>query len=185
MNISRDEAAKALAEVDAAAGQARRLVGYNYASPFFILWGAAWLIADLFTQFAPRLTLVWPITSLTCMALCGVIILVQSIRDRRVGRPSNWRAGLTAMFGGIFLGCLFLVLWPLHGKQVHSVFGLAYGAAYAVLGLWIGWRLVVLGVIAGALTLFAFYAVDQWYPLFMGVVVGGGMLLGGLWLRKV
>jgi NADH:ubiquinone oxidoreductase subunit 6 (subunit J) len=185
MNISKHEAAEALAAVDEARGQVARITAYGYAAPFFILCGLAWLIADLFTQFAPRLQMVWPITVLIGNVLCALVIVVQSRRDRRIGKPANWRAGVTALVGGCFLVSMIAVFWPISGKQIHSLFGLAYGAAYSVLGLWLGWRLLALGIAASVLTLAAYYWLDAWYPLFMGVVVGGGMILGGLWLRKI
>jgi predicted membrane-bound mannosyltransferase len=91
------------------------------------------------------------------------------------------------MVGALFLVALIFVMAPVGGKQVHSMFGLFFGAVYVVMGLWMGWRLLATGVAVFALTLVAFYALplDAEYLLFMGVIVGGGLLLGGLWLRKV
>jgi hypothetical protein len=93
----------------------------------------------------------------------------------------------TAIICGLFLVALFFITAPLAPKQIHSVFGLFFGALYVVMGLWIGGRLMVTGLVLVALTLGAFYALPFGvaYMLFMGVVVGGGLALGGLWLRKV
>ena len=71
------------------------------------------------------------------------------------------------------------------GREVHSVFGLVFGFIYWSSGIWTGWRMAALGVALVALTLVGFYAVRGWYSLYMGVVSGGALILGGLWLRRV
>ena len=70
-------------------------------------------------------------------------------------------------------------------KETHSVFGLLFGCLYVGMGIWTGWRLIALGVALVALTLVGFYAIGPWYSLYMGVVSGGALVLGGLWLRKL
>ena len=68
---------------------------------------------------------------------------------------------------------------------MHSIFGLVFGCIYVAMGLWMGWRLAALGAVLVALTLIGFYLIGPWYPAFMGLVSGGALLLGGLWLRKI
>ena len=52
-------------------------------------------------------------------------------------------------------------------------------------GVWVGWRLLVIGAVIAAAILFGYLALDQYYHLWIGTVAGGGLILGGLWLRKI
>ena len=183
MTITKQEAADALGEVERARGDMFRITLYATTAPHLMIWGAAWLIADSLTQYVQRFELVWPVTS----AVFGVASFVVSLRTR-ASAPSGaagWRPAATFLAVLVFLGCLFSVLWPLSGKQIHSFFGLFLALAYAILGVWFGRRLLFLGAVLAGLTMFGYFRLDAWYPLFMGLVGGGGLILGGLWLRKV
>lgn len=195
MTLSRDEAAKALGEIEAAGGRVRSLTAYAYTAPYLILWGVGWMVADVCTALwgaTPIGVWIWPAVALGFTAINVVMSLTQgtgAMPGDGVVRNglARWKPFATAMAGALFLVALLFVAAPLNGKQVHSVFGLFFGAVYVVMGLWMGWRLLVTGVAVFALTLVAFYALPlgAGYLLFMGVIVGGGLLLGGLWLRKV
>jgi hypothetical protein len=49
MELSREEASKALGEIDAAGRRSRALRFYSGAAPYFVLWGIIWLVVDLST----------------------------------------------------------------------------------------------------------------------------------------
>ena len=181
MSITRDEAAQALDEIEGAAGRVRRLGLYEQAAPYFMLWGAVWLIADLTTQFAPRFWLVWPILSLVGAAVSTALGIVRQRGSSGSPFIAEWRPLATWLTVIAFIVALGFVLRPWNWRQGHSVFGFIY----LVTGYWIGRRLVILGVALVALTLVGYYAVHAWYPLFMGVVGGGALMLGGLWLRSI
>jgi hypothetical protein len=185
MSITRDEAAQALGEIEGAAGRVRRFGLYADAAPYFMLWGGIWLVADIATQFAPRAWLIWPVLS-----LAGVVIATALGVAQQKGRAGSrvierWRPLATWLTVIAFIVTLGFVLRPWSWRQGHSVFGLVFGFIYLVTGFWIGRRLVILGVALIALTLLGYYAVHAWYPLFMGVVGGGALILGGLWLRSI
>jgi hypothetical protein len=84
-----------------------------------------------------------------------------------------------------FIVALFFIVPVTSNREVHSIFGLVFGFLYVGFGLWTGWRLIVLGGALVALTLFGFYGVGHWYSLYMGLVGGGALLLGGLWFRRI
>jgi len=188
MSISKDDAAQALSEIDQARGRVRSLAAYAQAAPYLVLWGIAWLVADTAIALSPRAFWVWPAV-IAVATLVNVGIAVAQAREVGAGqtRSPHWKALATALICVVFLASLFLVLSPLGGKQIHSVFGLFFGSVYVVMGLWLGWRLVALGLALAGLTLVAYYALPMGggYPLFMGVVAGGALIVGGLWLRKI
>jgi hypothetical protein len=184
MTITKDEAAQALGEIDAARGRVFQAAGYENASPFLIIWGGVWMFADLVVQFAPpRLAgYGWPIGILIgAIASIAVSFNMPKTTDHRMG----WRAfGVWGVVIGFFIA-LFLVIPLTSGIEIHSIFGIVFGFLYMGVGLWMGWRIFALGAALAALTLIGFYEVRAWYGLYMGLVSGGALILGGFWLRKV
>ena len=182
MTITKEDASQALGEIDQARGRLREAITYGYAWPYLVIWGLAWMIGDLGTEIAPPRLVewIWPSTSV-------VYAFVQRRRSPYAAGRRDWRPMATAGTIMLFLVILTFVIEPLDAKRDHSVFGLFFGFAYIVQGLWLGWRLVALGALLTALTLFAFFALPLWggYLTFMGVVSGGALVVGGLWLRKL
>ena len=55
---------------------------------------------------------------------------------------------------------------------------------YTIAGLWFGRAYVVIGVGITALTLIGYFFIGDWFKPWMAVVNGGGLVLGGLWMRR-
>ena len=49
---------------------------------------------------------------------------------------------------------------------------------------WAGWAFVAIGLGITALTLIGYFFAGDWFNLWMAVVDGGGLILGGLWMRR-
>jgi hypothetical protein len=187
VTISKDDAGQALRDIAAASGRVREAKGYGYASPFLVIWGLVWMIADALTQFEPGWTMAWPL----CIAVGAAACLVASFNLTRLANFPGETAGRWRYFAVWFvvmgfLVALFLVIPVTSGREVHSIFGLVFGCIYVAMGVWTGWRLAALGLALAALTLVGFYAAPAgWYALYMGLVSGGALVLGGLWLRRL
>ena len=54
---------------------------------------------------------------------------------------------------------------------------------YSIAGLWFGIGFVAIGLGITALTLVGYFFVGDWFELWMAFVNGGGLMLGGLWMR--
>ncbi len=86
-------------------------------------------------------------------------------------------------FAAFVFSTQFVIVQPTL-VQVQSLVTLALGLIYIVIGLSVGWRLLAVGaalmliVIAGSA-----WAPDQHF-LWMAAAGGGGLILGGMWLRK-
>jgi hypothetical protein len=190
VTITKDDAAQALGEIDAAGGRLREMTAYAYAAPYLMTWGVAWLIADLAIQFLPGRARewVWPVVASVFTVLSIVLTVVQQRRGPKavMQRPRVRIYGTMAAAVG-FCIALILVFWPLAPKQWHSLFGLIVGFTYLMQGIWIGTRLAVLGLLLIALTLVGYFFLPflGGFLIFMGVVGGGGLFLGGLWLRRI
>jgi hypothetical protein len=56
---------------------------------------------------------------------------------------------------------------------------------YTIIGLWVGPAFVAIGLGIIALTLIGYFFVDgAAFLLWMAAVNGGGLILGGLWMRR-
>jgi hypothetical protein len=186
MTLDKSEAAEALAEIDASRARSAALYTYDRAAPYVFLTGALWFVADLLFQFAPGdRGWVWPVCSLVAGVLYGVIAVLQARRRRgEAFYPRYFRMMMSCVFVFAFIVAAFSIFHPFDGRQLHSFIGVVFALAYAIFGLWAGWRLLALGVLLGALSLFGFFEVHAYYAAYMAVVGGGALMLSALWLRK-
>jgi hypothetical protein len=182
MTITKDEAAQALGEIDAAGGRMKQARAYARAAPFLMIWGLVWMVCDLGNQFAPRFGWAWPVG-----VVVGFIVswVVGYRLSRQASDAGDWRDFVVWLLVMAFVSALFFILPAREPRQIHSVFGLVFGFIYLGLGLWTGWRMLALGLALIVATFVGFYEVGDWYSLYMGLVSGGALLLGGLWLRKI
>ena len=55
---------------------------------------------------------------------------------------------------------------------------------YSIAGLWVGHAFVAIGLCISAPTLIGYFFVGDAFDLWMAFVNGGGLMLGGLWMRR-
>ena len=55
---------------------------------------------------------------------------------------------------------------------------------YTIAGLWAGYAFVAIGLSIIALTLIGYFFIGPAFDLWMAFVNGGGLVLGGLWMRR-
>jgi hypothetical protein len=85
----------------------------------------------------------------------------------------------------IFFVCaIFTVLKPSDGAQVGAVIPLLVACCYVIMGIWIGVRLAVAGIVIAALTLVGFFYIPAHFALWMAAVGGAALIGTGLWLRS-
>ncbi len=53
-----------------------------------------------------------------------------------------------------------------------------------MVGLWLGPGFLVIGLGITVLTLIGYFFVGAYFELWMAFVNGGGLVLGGLWMRR-
>jgi hypothetical protein len=186
MTITREQAAQALGEINAAAGRATEFKTYAHIAPFLMLWGLVWMVCDLLVQFEPRWRFSWPLGA-GLGVLASIVIGFNLPREGLTAaeRAMGWRHMGSWMLVLGFDLALFQVIPVTSGREIHSVFGLVFGFLYLGVGVWTGWRMAALGLALIALTFIGFYAIGHWYALYMGLVSGGALILGGVWLRRI
>ena len=186
MNISPQDASKALGEIEQARGRSRAFHFYSGVGPYFILWGLIWVVADLATEFLPSPAWIWPAAATAGGILSGVLPMFLGPRYRppldRPRRPG--RGILTYLVFFAFCAGIFTLMWPASPRAIHAFWGVLFGSVYMLAGIWWGARGFVIGLLLFALSLIGFLYIREHFFLFMGVVGGGAMILGGLWINR-
>jgi hypothetical protein len=192
MNISRQDAAQALASVEIADRRMDTLRAYRDAAPFLQLWGAVWFIANAATDFWPSLlSVVWQLTTgVACVATAGIVVW-QARRRMRLGlytREKGRRIGLGFAMLGITVVAYFvsmhLVLGHLDARQTNAFISLFWAFTYMAAGAWLGARLFLTGAIAVLGIAAGFLYIHEHFALWMAFFAGGSLMLAGLWLRR-
>lgn len=190
MNVTREEAAKALEEVSRASDRILTLKGYNHGAPHFIIWGLVWLVANTVTQFWPgQANWAWGPGIVIGMIASAVTGILQS-RGIKPGAPTSFdaktgqRIGLTSLIGLTFITCLIFISQPGTSRETNAMISIFFPFIYMGAGIWAGWRLFAIGLVTAAGIMAGFVWIDEYYALWMGLFGGGSLIAGGLWLRS-
>jgi len=179
MELSPQEAASALRDIETAQQRSATLRSYTLSSPHLVLWGLLWVVGygltDLFPQHGRA---IWA-------AIIAIGLVAGFAATRQGGRRAGWRYGAVALTMIGFFFAIFAVMSPVNGRQIAAVIPLALAAAYILLGISRGPRFIVTGVVIAALTLAGFFLLEQHFFLWMAGVGGAALILAGLWLRRV
>ncbi len=122
-----------------------------------------------------------------CEALLGTIA---SLWIGRASKPAgvryDWRYLGTALAVLGFIIALFVIMPPQSSLQISAFFPILVALFYSLIGIWTrGARMLIAGIAVAALTLGGFFLLPQYFLLWMAVVGGGAVILGGFWLRSV
>ena len=187
-DISSTEARERLAQIEQTMAKARYYAAAT-ASPALYTWGAVWMIAYGLCQYFPqRSGLIWAPAGMIGAALTVLFSMRAPVRS-----TTDKRFGLAWWILFIFAGVWLAVLMPwkqmaaLDGMALQRSFG-AYAAtvvmfAYVIIGMWWDRFFMWLGLLVTALTLLGFFALPEYFNLWMAIC-GGGLLLVSGWLIK-
>ena len=188
MPLSSQQAAEALRDIRRTERRSANAYGYAAGSPHLILWGAIWAIGygvvalHPDTAQYPALVYTWP--ALSALGIASSFWIGRRMRPVGTSR-FDWRYTGTLAAVMAFVFAVFAVMPP-SGDQMGAFFPLLAALFYALIGIWTkGVRMIVLGGAIATLTLFAFFAEPGLFALCMAVIGGGGLMLGGVWLRSV
>ena len=181
--INSQEASAALMEIESLSRLVRQSVFYRHASTMLILWGVATFIGYLLSFFAPAAApVIWSVV-IVAGVICATII--GALNKKREG-VSTFDARATAAFiAFVAFGCLWsIVFGNMAPRQIGAFWTTYFMLPYVMTGFWFGRVFVVIGMSVIALTLLGYFLAGPWFTLWMAVVNGGGLLLGGLWMRR-
>jgi hypothetical protein len=191
MAISPGQAAAALQDIEQTERRTRVSGGYAAASPHLILWGLVWAVGYIGCAFTPpeRWGLVW-LPLIVVGSVGSTWFGSRARRSPRGGRTSVAGAGARSAAAAIaifvFLMAFFAIVRPTD-PRVGLVFPvMTLGLIYCLVGIFARLsRFVWIGAAAFAVAIAGYLAAPEWTALWVAAAGGGGLVLGGLWLRRV
>ena len=180
--IDSKQASEALDEINEIARRVRQSTIYNLTSLMLIMWGVL--------VFAGNITLfLWPRTAgyvwfaVDAIGIAGSFAI--SALDYTRTRIRTFDIRMLVAFL-LFLAFGIFCSWLGHftSRQMGTFWPIYFMLVYTIAGLWVGQAFVAIGVSIIALTLIGYFFVGDAFDLWMAVVNGGGLILGGLWMRR-
>jgi len=110
-----------------------------------------------------------------------------------IGALSRKRAGVNTFnakaTAAIVVFVAFGAIWSVGvshftPRQLGAFWPTYFMLPYIIAGLWLGGAFVAIGTAIIALTLIGYFFAGPWFELWMALVNGGGLLLGGFWMRR-
>ncbi len=186
MNLSPTEAEEALASIRNVTQKTRHSIAGGGASISLIITGVVWLIGFTATQFlaGPSVLWIWIAASLVGSALATFMGLRLG---KHVRSPSSAEAGkrigifwlLLILFGAAAV----IVARPADGKQLTLLIILIAMIGQMGMGLLLSFSATWWTVPVVALALIGYFFASAWFYLWMALLVGGVMILVGLYIR--
>jgi hypothetical protein len=181
-NIDAKQAAAALSEIELVVRRVRQSRIYNLASLMLMLWGTLVFVGNVGSYLWPRQAgYLW--VAINAAGVAGSIA-ISAIGHNRTGVRSFDVRMLVALLLFFAFGYLSCVLGHFGPRELGAFWPIYFMLVYTIVGLWIGPAFVAIGLGITALTLVGYFFVGAWFELWMAVVNGGGLVLGGLWMRR-
>jgi len=177
------EAASALSDIEQIVHRVRQSTIYHFASLMLVLWGALIFVGNVATELWPRQGgSIWIAVNVLG---CAGSFAVGAVESRRM-RLHRFDRRVVAAFVLFFA---FGILWSIAlghftPRQLGAFWPTYFMMVYTIVGLWVGAAFVAIGLGITALTLVGYFFVGGWFDLWMAVVNGGGLILGGFWMRR-
>ncbi|HEY2445664.1 MAG TPA: hypothetical protein VGI20_08005 [Rhizomicrobium sp.] len=183
MPISSTEAQDALRDIARTGSASAKAHGYQHASPHFIVWGIIWVLGYALSYARPQGGALWPVLVVLGTAASFWFGWKSKPAD---SKTYDWRYAATALAVFLFIGAVFAVMPPRTSAQLSAFFPIVVALFYSLVGIWTrGMRMLVAGAAIGVLTLAGYFLLAPYFMLWMAVVGGGALILGGIWLRSV
>lgn len=181
-NIDSREAAAALSDIDSIVHRVRQSRIYNLSSLIMIWWGALVFTGNVATFLWPRQAgYVWVVVN---VAGVGGSFAISAFYPRNNVPGYDFRVLMAFILFFAFGYFCTEMLGHFTPRQQGTFWPIYFMLVYTVAGLWIGRAFVAIGLGITALTLIAYFFSGGWFPLWMAFINGGGLFLGGLWMRR-
>jgi hypothetical protein len=182
--IDSQQASAALDDINDVVQRVRQSRIYQIASLIVVMWGVLVFAAYIAIYIWPRQGyMIW-----TIINLLGLVISVTMgvFINRRSGTPRFPIRALTTFLLIVAFGVFCSFVLGHFGSRQMTVFWALYGMLfYAIAGLWFGYAFIVIAMCTTALTLIGYYYAGAAFLLWMAVAHGGGLIVGGLWMRRI
>ena len=187
MNISPNEAEEALVAIQQVTQQTRRSIASGGAYISLIITGSVWLIGFVCTQFLPGdiLPYVWIGLSVLGSALAALLNMSVSRHVRSpAAAETTRRIALVWVLLAVYCLAAIAIAWPMDGKQITMFIILFVLIGWLTMGLLLSFASIWPGLIIIALALVGYFFLPGIFYLWMGLLVGGGMIALGIYIRS-
>jgi len=184
-NIDPKEAAQALNDVDQIVRRVRQSRIYDLASKVMIVAGVLVVAGNIAHFIMPRYGgYIWITVNVLNVASVAALF---TMGGKQVGAPqfdfSVLAAFLLFYAFGVFCSS---ILGHFEPREMGAFWPIYFMLFYCLTGLWFGGAFIAMGLAIIALTMIGYFFVGGFaFFLWMAAVNGGGLMLSGLWMRRV
>ncbi|UTH74293.1 hypothetical protein [Chromobacterium sp. IIBBL 290-4] len=166
-----------LQEIEQTEQRGRALLGYWRYGALAQIWGAVWAFAYLGDYFFPgHANWFWLIGD--GIGLAASMLISSRHEDKASDKRAIYAFGLLIVFGLVASSLLA------NKEAAGLVWTWLFMTPYMIWGLWFGKRWFVLGATIVTLSALAYCFLTPWFQPAMAILAGGGLMLGGQWLRR-
>jgi hypothetical protein len=182
MQLSSEEAARALAAIQASREAMRSAVRAHRGHYHLWLWGLIWIAMAMLAEFrGPAGVRLFPWLSLGGVAGSFVLGFIQG---------SQIRMPVDKRFLGVLAAVIFFAaLWPLvlrapaDNQTIFAYLGLVVMLCYIIAGIWFDTYLLWLGLVMTALILVGLFCFTGLFWWWIAVFGGGPLIATGFYVR--
>jgi hypothetical protein len=183
--IGPKEAAQALNDIEQIVQRVRQSRIYDLASKIMIVSGVLVLAGNIANFVMPRQSAyIWITVNVLSVASFAAL---STMGGRQSGvRAFDFRV-LTAFLLFYAFGILCSgVLGHFEPREMGAFWPIYFMLFYCMAGLWFGGAFIAIGLAIIVLTLIGYFFVEGFaFLLWMAAVNGGGLILSGLWMRRI
>lgn len=188
--ITRNEAVESLRDVERVSRRTHVASAYAVASPHLILWGLVWVAGYTGTGLTAPAS--WGWVWLPCIGAGSIGSAILGRRAARSGaaKPGgsanpNARSLLMALIIMLFMGSVYLVFKP-SSMLPYLVFpALIIALTYALVGTFGLPRFTWIGAGIFVMVMLGYLLAPGLMSFWLAAAGGGGLILGGLWMRTI
>lgn len=182
--IDSKQATQALADIDDIVQRVRQSQIYELASLAAIWWGVLVFAGNVAT---------WAFPAYAGAAWITVDVLgVGGLVALRLLNPPRAHVAIFDVKFPLMFALFFAfgyvctsVLGHFGPRQLGAFWPIYFMLFYTLAGLWFGYAFVAIGLGITVLTLVGYFYIGEAFPLWMAFVNGGGLILGGVWMRRI
>ena len=180
--IDRSEASAALDDIDDMVRRVRQSRIYDLASQMMVMWGVLVFAGYLVTWLVPRWAGIgWIAVYVIGIGGWGVFSTINRPKSGVRTFDPKFLVAFALFFA---FGIFCCVLGQFGPRQLSTFWPIYFMLFYSIAGLWFGYAFIAIGLGITALTLIGYFAAGDVFDLWMAFVNGGGLVLGGLWMRR-
>jgi hypothetical protein len=184
-SIDPREAAQALNDIEQIVERVRQSRTYDIASLMMILWGVLVIAGNIATFAWPRHGgYIW--FSVNTLGALGSIAVSMFHFPGVGGRGFDLRMAIAFLLFYAFGLLSSTVFGHFSPREMGAFWPIYFMLFYCLAGLWFGRAFVAIGLGITVLTLIGYFFVTGGaFLLWMAAINGGGLILGGLWMRRI